>query len=188
MNHLHYVIAALAIALAACLLLYAQQQRAFAHDWGEMDKRVKETIANPLITGISIANGSLHLGMEGIGPQLLAGMFLGMFEKHPDAKNYIECHLASSKGHVIVTARRSDGATPDFLKRQAEGKLADVSAVFLDLLRQVDEFIAEQGEASFYTGPARAMRCRLEGKVVPHDLQPGLEKLLAQHRTQGERR
>jgi hypothetical protein len=52
-------------------------------------------------------------------------------------------------------------------------------AVFLDLLQQVDAFIEEQGEADFYTGPARAMRDLLAGKEPAEYLQHGLDKFLA---------
>lgn len=53
-------------------------------------------------------------------------------------------------------------------------------AVFLDLLGQVDAFIEEQGEANFYTGPARAMRDLLAGKQPADYLQRGLDKFLAE--------
>jgi hypothetical protein len=52
--------------------------------------------------------------------------------------------------------------------------------VFLDLLGQIDAFIEEQGEANFYTGPARAMRDLLAGKQPAEHLQRGLDKFLAE--------
>ena len=59
---------------------------------------------------------------------------------------------------------------------QAPGAL---QAVFLDLLQQVDVFIEQQGEADFYTGPARAMRALLTGRKPAEHLQLGLDKFLA---------
>jgi hypothetical protein len=53
-------------------------------------------------------------------------------------------------------------------------------AVFLDLLGQVDAFIEREGEAEFYTGPARAMRDLLAGKQPAEYLQRGLDKFLAE--------
>jgi hypothetical protein len=53
-------------------------------------------------------------------------------------------------------------------------------AVFLDLLQQVDAFIEEQGEADFYTAPARAMRDLLAGKQPADYLQRGLDKFLVE--------
>lgn len=90
----------------------------------EENERLIATISDPLLTGINIGNGSIDLGMEGAGPQLMAGMFLGMFERYPDAKNYIECKFSSSKGPVLVTIIRPNGKTPDQLRREAEAKLA----------------------------------------------------------------
>jgi hypothetical protein len=53
-----------------------------------------------------------------------------------------------------------------------------IRAVFLDLLGQVDQFIEEQGEADFYTGPARALRCVMTGKTPPDHLQAALAAFL----------
>jgi hypothetical protein len=91
----------------------------------EENERLAKTITDPLLTGINIGNGSIDVGMEGAGPQLLAGMFLGMFEKYPDAKNYIECSFGSPMGPILVTVVKPGGKTPDQLRREAEKKLAD---------------------------------------------------------------
>lgn len=58
-------------------------------------------------------------------------------------------------------------------------------AVFLDLLHQVDTFIEEQGEADFYTAPARAMRDLLNGRRPAEHLQRGLDKFLAERGIDG---
>jgi hypothetical protein len=124
MSTMHYVCAALATALLALGVTFLAYRRRVDRLVEEGNRRVEEAIGNPLLTGINIGNGTIDIGMEGPGPVLLAGMFLGMFEKHPDAKNYIECRMTSSKGDVFVTVRKADGKSPDTLRREAEQKLA----------------------------------------------------------------
>lgn len=89
----------------------------------EENERLAKALTDPLLTGINMGNGTLDVGMEGPGPQLMAGMFLGMFEKYPDAKNYIEVTFGSHIGPIIVTVMKSGGKTPDQLRREAEKKL-----------------------------------------------------------------
>ena len=89
----------------------------------EENERLAEIITDPLLTGIHMGNGTLEIGMEGPGPQLVAGMFLGMFEKYPDAKNYIEVTFGSRMGPILVTVMKPGGKTPDQLRREAERKL-----------------------------------------------------------------
>lgn len=90
----------------------------------EENARLTATIAEPLLTGINIGNGSIDVGMQGAGPQLMAGMFLGMLERFPDAKNYVECTLSSPLGPIVVTVMRPGGRTPHQLRMEAEAKLA----------------------------------------------------------------
>lgn len=90
------------------------------------NERLVKTIAEPLLTGINIGNGSMDIGFQGgLAPQLLAGMLLGMFEQYPDAKNYIECTFKSPQGPILVTVVRPGGRTPDQLRREAERKLEE---------------------------------------------------------------
>lgn len=91
----------------------------------EENERLVSTIADPLLTGINIGNGSIDIGLQGGAAQLMAGMFLGMFEKHPDAKNYIECTFGSPQGNILVTVVRPGGKTPDQLRREEERKLEE---------------------------------------------------------------
>lgn len=58
-------------------------------------------------------------------------------------------------------------------------------AVFLDLLQQVDSFIEQQGEADFYTAPARAMRDLLQGKQPAEHLQRGLDRFIEAQQAAG---
>ena len=58
---------------------------ALLNPWRELrrlrdeNERLAATIADPMLTGINIGNGTFSMGMEGLGPQLVAGMFLGLF-------------------------------------------------------------------------------------------------------------
>ena len=56
----------------------------------------------------------------------MAGMFLGLFERHPDAKNYIEMTFSSRLGPVLVTVVKPGGKTPHALRDEAERQLADL--------------------------------------------------------------
>lgn len=91
----------------------------------EENAKLMETITDPLLTGMNIGNGSIDMEMQGAGPQLMAGMFLGMFERYPDAKNYIECRFSSPKGPILVTVVRPGGKTPHQLRAEADQKLAE---------------------------------------------------------------
>lgn len=85
----------------------------------EENERLAKIIGDPMLTGIQIGNGSLHVGMEGIGPSLVAGMFVGMLETYPDATNYVEI------GPIVVTVMKPNGKTPHELRVEAERNLAD---------------------------------------------------------------
>lgn len=91
----------------------------------EENARLMATITDPLLTGMNIGNGSIDMEMQGAGPQLMAGMFLGMFERYPDAKNYIECTFSSRMGPIVVTVVRPGGKSPHQLRAEADKKLAE---------------------------------------------------------------
>ena len=91
----------------------------------DANERLAATIADPMLTGINIGNGTFSMGMEGLGPQLVAGMFLGLFEKYPDAKNYIEVTFGSRMGPILVTVMKPGGKTPHQLRSEAERQLAE---------------------------------------------------------------
>jgi hypothetical protein len=71
-----------------------------------------DTIANPTLTGIAIHDGNATFNGFGPGPELLAGMFLGLLKEHPEAVNYLEITYGSNQGPVIVTVQRPSGASP----------------------------------------------------------------------------
>ena len=87
------------------------------------NERLVATITNPLLTGIQIGNGSLIMGAEGTAPALLAGMFLGMFDKHQDAKNYIELTFSSPQGDIVVTVCRPSGKRPSQIIAELKAQL-----------------------------------------------------------------
>lgn len=91
----------------------------------EENERLLAALDNPMLTGINIGNGSMDVGMKGNAAQLIAGMFLGVFEKHQDATNYLEMTFGSPQGPIVVTVIRPGGKTPDQLRREAERKLAE---------------------------------------------------------------
>ena len=115
-----------------CLVVRTNQAAvALLNPWREVrrlrdaNERLAATIADPMLTGINIGNGTFSMGMEGLGPQLVAGMFLGLFEKYPDAKNYLEVTFGSRMGPILVTVMKPDGKTPHQLRTEAERKLAE---------------------------------------------------------------
>jgi hypothetical protein len=84
------------------------------------NRALVDTIANPTLTGIAIHDGNPTLDGFGPGPELLAGMFLGLLKEHPEAVNYLEITYGSSQGPVIVTVQRPSGASPHELRTMAE--------------------------------------------------------------------
>lgn len=95
----------------------------------EENERLVQTIAEPMITGINIGNGSMQIGAQAdMQVKLLAGMFLGMFERYPDAKNYLEVRLDSDRGPILVTVVRPGGNTPHQLREAAEREARELRA------------------------------------------------------------
>ena len=70
------------------------------------------------------ACGHQHVDAEAPAAALMAGMFMGMFDRAPDAKNYIECLFYSPQGEILVTVTRPGGKTPHQLRREAEARLS----------------------------------------------------------------
>lgn len=92
-------------------------------------ERLEQVINNPMLAGIEIGKEtSLTLGMKGSGPQLLAGMFVGLLEEHKDAPNYLELSFGSPKGRILVTVTQPSGATPHQLRTQAEQRVRELEA------------------------------------------------------------
>lgn len=81
---------------------------------------LSDALANPTLTGIAIHQNEATIGGAGPGPQLLAGMFLGLLQDNPKAVNYLELTFGSPKGNILVTVHRPGGATPHNLRAKAE--------------------------------------------------------------------
>jgi hypothetical protein len=81
---------------------------------------LSDALANPTLTGIAIHQNEATIGGAGPGPQLLAGMFLGLLQDNPKAVNYLELTFGSPEGNILVTVQRPGGATPHNLRAKAE--------------------------------------------------------------------
>jgi hypothetical protein len=99
------------------------------------NERLTNALSNPLLTGIDVGRGrGIEVGMRGSGPQLLAGMFLGMLEQDgKNAANYLEISFGSPKGPILVTVMQPKGATPHQLRRQAEQRIRQLEYELLQL-------------------------------------------------------
>jgi hypothetical protein len=107
--------------------------------WG--NERLCNLIENPELTGIEIGreNADLTAGMRGSGPQLLAGIFLGLMEENRDrAPNFLEMRFETSQGPILVTVTQPHGATPAGLLGQAKQKIRQLEAE-LEALRATQE-------------------------------------------------
>ena len=101
-------------------------------------QRLEGVLANPMLSGIEIGRETgLTAGMRGSGPEMLAGMFLGLMEEHgKDAPNYLELSFNTPKGRILVTVTQPNGATPHGLRAQAEQRVRQLEAELARL--QVD--------------------------------------------------
>lgn len=102
--------------------------------------RLLQLIENPELTGIEISRETgFTVGMVGSGPQLLAGMFLGLMqENQATAPNFLELHFQSSEGPILVTVTQPHGATPGSLLGQAKQQIRQLEAE-LERLRAAAE-------------------------------------------------
>ena len=85
-------------------------------------QRLQKILDDPLVAGIEIGRGTANFsaGFRGSGPQLLAGMFLGLLQEHPEAVNYLQLTFGSPEGPILVTVQRPGGASPHDLRAMAE--------------------------------------------------------------------
>ena len=97
-----------------------------------------DALANPTLTGMAIHRDNATVGGAGPGPQMLAGMFLGLLEDNPKAINYLQLTFGSSKGPILVTVQRPGGASPHDLRAMAEQEARNLRAE-LERLRGAPE-------------------------------------------------
>jgi hypothetical protein len=113
----------------------------------ELD-RLESILTNPLVSGIEIGRErGIEMGMHGSGPQLMAGMFLGLLQdnrKH--APNYLELTFHSPEGPILVTVTQPNGATPSQLQRKAESEVRRLQGELLRL--QAAEIQRGNGDAA----------------------------------------
>lgn len=100
--------------------------------------RLTGIIANPMMHGMTIRDGALEMSLEGPGPALLAGMFIGLLDRFPDAQNYVECSFSSALGPITVTVQKPGGKTPHALSVEAETELAASKAECARLSSMLD--------------------------------------------------
>jgi len=99
------------------------------------NERLVKVLQDPLLTGIEWGRErGIELGMQGSGPQLLAGMFLGLLQDNrKQAPNYLEVTFESPEGPIVVTVTQPDGATPHQLRQQADAEVRRLKAELLAL-------------------------------------------------------
>lgn len=92
------------------------------------NRRLSKILENPFLAGVTHGRETgLEVGMHGSGPQLLAGMFVGLMETQ-DAPNYLEITFQTPKGPMVVTVIQPGGATPHQLRQQAEQRVRKLEA------------------------------------------------------------
>ncbi|MBU6250956.1 MAG: hypothetical protein KGO47_07320 [Cyanobacteria bacterium REEB417] len=92
-------------------------------------QRLEQVLANPMLAGIEIGRETgFTAGMRGSGPQLLAGMFMGLLQEHPEAVNYLQLTFGSPEGPILVTVQRPGGASPHSLRAMAEQEARSLRA------------------------------------------------------------
>jgi len=84
------------------------------------NKLLYDALANPTLTGMAFHRDSATIGAACPGAQMVAGMFLGLLQDHPEAANYLQLTFGSSEGNILVTVHRPGGATPHNLRAMAE--------------------------------------------------------------------
>lgn len=101
----------------------------FLNPWRTI-RRLQKTLEDPLLAGIEIGRDTAGLtaGFRGSGPQLLAGMFLGLLQEHPEAVNYLQLTFDSPEGLILVTVQRPGGASPHGLRAMAEQEARNLRA------------------------------------------------------------
>ena len=101
------------------------------------NKWLLDAIANPTLTGIAIHKDNAPVGGAGPGPQLLAGMFLGLLQDNPKAVNYLQLTFGSTKGPILVTVKRPGGASPHDLRVMAEQEARQLRAELAELRGEI---------------------------------------------------
>ena len=153
---------------------------------GEVE-RLKKIIANPYLTGVQIGQETgLEVGMQGSGPQLLAGMFEGLLEKDgANAPNYLgmEFHTRH-QGAILVHVQRLSGKSPHALRMQAEER-ADAWQDIAEQLMAAAELVLDcvcAGDIDGLDSIEDVMKAALEAAITRAKVRKASE---AMHSTDG---
>ena len=110
---------------------------------GEVE-RLKKILDNPYLAGIQIGRETgIEVEMKGSGPQLLAGMFAGLLEKHgADAPNYLGLEFQTRhQGQILVHVQRLHGESPHALRVRAEQRATVWQAIAEKLLAAAEPIL-----------------------------------------------
>ena len=89
-------------------------------------ERLEKVINDPVLAGIEANEGGVNMMFKGAAPNILAGMFVGILDENPDAKNYITFKFFHERhGLILITVQRYSGKTPHELRKEAEAKLEE---------------------------------------------------------------
>lgn len=170
--------------------------------------RLKEIIANPYLVGVQIGKETgIEVELQGIGPQLLAGMFEGLLEKDgANAPNYLELQFYTRhQGKILVHVQRLSGKSPHALRMQAEERatvwqaiaekllaaakpiLNRVCAADLDSINDWDKAALEAAITRAQARKAYEAMQSTDGPAVPQGREPAsVNGTLSQHRAGAE--
>jgi hypothetical protein len=107
------------------------------------NKLLSDALANPTLTGMAIHQNEATIGGAGPGPQLLAGMFLGLLQDNPEAVNYLQLTFGSTEGPILVTVQRPGGASPHNLRAMAEQEARSLRAELAEARQEAKSLRAE---------------------------------------------
>lgn len=104
-------------------------------------QRLQTILDDPMVAGIAIGRetAGITANFQRSGPQLLAGMFVGLLQEHPEAVNYLQITFPSPEGLILVTVQRPDGASPHDLRVMAEEKARSLRAELQRLRGEIDQ-------------------------------------------------
>jgi len=113
---------------------------------------IAEKFSDPTITGMSIQQGAVDMGLKGGTAEALAHAFAAQF-RESGAVNYLEMTFTASDGlRLAVTLQRCGGITPGAAAAQAE--------------RERDEALAAVGRAEIRAQDANALADEI-GRALP---------------------
>ncbi|ATI15670.1 hypothetical protein [Bordetella phage vB_BbrM_PHB04] len=98
-------------------------------------ERAENVINNPRLTGLTVHDNLVSMGLEGAACQAFAEAFAEQFRR-AGSVNYLEMsfdHSDAEIGPLVVTVQRSQGKTPGALRAEAETRAERAEAEAVDL-------------------------------------------------------